>query len=149
MRGPVFAVRLKKIIINLNAMNHKRAMAFGVMVWVWIFAIFSVLMFLPGLQGREWLQTVIFWISLIPLALLAAKWYFRGDPPSAKKGFWLGLYGLVIGTILDLVFTIPAFIKSYSAYYSDWTLYVSFALFWILCILAGAEFDKTFTRDKV
>lgn len=134
-------------------MNLKRAIGFGVMMWVLIFVAFSIIMFLPFLAGKTTWQYVIYWILFIPIALLTTKWYFKADPPTTKKGFMLGVIGLVVGSILDLVITIPLFIsqgRSYAEglaeFYGNWEILVSFGLFVVICTYAGWEFDGTFSK---
>ena len=90
-----------------------------------------------------------FWILLIPLALLLSKWYFKTDPPTAKKGFILGLVGLVVGNILDLIITVPLFVKSYEVYYTNVFIYVGFLELLVITTYAGYEFDSTFTKRAV
>ncbi|MBI4993261.1 MAG: hypothetical protein HZC26_03980 [Candidatus Magasanikbacteria bacterium] len=89
------------------------------------------------------------WILEIPVVLLLAKWYFKADPPTAKKGFLLGLIGLVVSMTLDAVITVPLFVKSYAAFYGSWQLWVGLVEILILCVLAGWEFDKTFTKQDL
>jgi hypothetical protein len=134
-------------------MNIKRAIGFGIMMWVFIFAVFSIIMFLPFLEGKTTWQYVIYWVVLIPMVLLATKWYFKADPPAMKKGFLLGVIGLVVGSILDLAITVPLFISQGISYgeglaelYGNWQILVSFGLFLVLCTYAGWEFDATFTK---
>lgn len=86
------------------------------------------------------------WILEIPVVFLLAKWYFKADPPTVKKGFLLGIVGLVISVALDAVITVPLFVKSYSAFYGSWQLWVGLVEVVILSVLAGGEFDKTFTK---
>ncbi|MBD3311179.1 MAG: hypothetical protein GF349_01625 [Candidatus Magasanikbacteria bacterium] len=129
-------------------MNLKRSIFFAVILWIFIFIIISVLMFLPQLQGNDLAINIVFWIILIPLVLLLAKWYFKKDPPNIKKGFYLGVITLIIGTILDLTITIPFFVHSYADFYSDWMMWFGFAELLVLTTFAGFEFDKTFTKRE-
>lgn len=126
-----------------------RAVLFGVILWVFIFVIISILMFVPPLKDRDMLQLAIYWILLIPLALFLCKWYFKEDAPTAKKGLMLGIMGLIVGGILDIAVTIPLFVKSYSAYYSSWSMYVGFVELLIITTYAGYEFDSTFTKRSI
>lgn len=129
-------------------MNIKRLLGFGVMLWILIFIVWSILIFLPFLEGKDAAQYIIYWVLLIPIVLLLAKWYFKEDPPTWRKGLVLGVAGIVVGTVLDLIITVPLFIKSYSQFYGNWMLWLGFLITIILCILAGAEFDKTFTKPE-
>lgn len=131
-------------------MNIKRALLFGVLFWVFVFVIISIIMFIPTLSGRQLTQSIIFWVVNIPLVLLLAKWYFKKVSPTIKNGVTLGVITLLVATILDLIITVPLFVKSYSAFYSNWTLYIGYAEVIILCALAGGEFDsvKVATPDN-
>ncbi|MBT3539395.1 hypothetical protein HOF40_04190 [Candidatus Parcubacteria bacterium] len=129
-------------------MKIKRAIAFGVMLWVGIFAIISILMFTPSLQDKDFYQFLILWILLIPLVLLLAKWYFREDSPTTKKGFLLGIIGVLVGTVLDIAITVPLFVKSYSVFYSNVFMYIGIAEGILLATYAGFEFDATYTMES-
>lgn len=128
-------------------MNIKRAIGFGVMLWILIFVEVTIVMFIPALQDKVLTQHIIHWIVLIPMVLLLAKWYFKADPPTLKKGFFLGLIGLAVGIILDLLITIPLFVKDYG-FFADWKLWVGMAEAILLTTFAGFEFDKTFTKKE-
>jgi hypothetical protein len=138
-------------------MNIKRALAFSLMLWAFIFVAWSIVMFIPALKDKLTAQHIVNWVLLIPMALLLAKWYFKKDSPSVKKGLYLGFFSLVIGAILDLAITISLFIGpqqgGYMAgltyYYTRWELWVGFVWFLVLMIFAGFEYDCTFTKDVV
>ncbi|PLX28839.1 hypothetical protein C0581_00935 [Candidatus Parcubacteria bacterium] len=130
-------------------MNIKRAILFGIMLWVAIFAIISILMFTPGLVDKDFYQFLILWILMIPLVLLLAKWYFRKDAPTTKKGFLLGVIAVLVGTVLDIAITVPFFVKSYSVFYSNVFMYIGIAEGILLATYAGYEFDATYTVASV
>lgn len=123
-------------------MNYKRAILFGVMLWAFIFVIFSVVMFMPWFSTRPLAQHATLWILFIPLVLALVKWYSFGKKITAVEGLKLGLVFLVVGTILDMIITIPLFVKSFGKYYSDWKIYVGYAEVLALCAYAGFEFDN-------
>lgn len=136
-------------------MKLPRAIAFGIIMWILIFVILSIIMFTPTLKDKTLAQNIIFWILLIPVTLFAAKWYFKQDAPSVKKGFWLGIIGLLSASVLDLIITIPLFIaqgRSYAValqeFYGNWMTWVGLLEFVLLCVVAGYEFDKTFTKHE-
>ena len=129
-------------------MNIKRAILFGVLLWVFVFVIISIIMFIPALAGRRLTQSIIFWVVNIPLVLLLAKWYFKTVVPTVKNGLILGVLSLIVTTVLDLIITVPLFVKSYAAFYGDWTLYVGYAEIIIICMIAGGEFDAVATEVK-
>ncbi|NCO05315.1 MAG: hypothetical protein GW939_04195 [Candidatus Magasanikbacteria bacterium] len=131
--------------------TYKRAIQFGVMLWVIIFVVFSIILFLPPLQNKELLPHIILWILLLPITLGLTKWYFKAIEPTGKRGFQLGIIALLVGTFLDLTITqlfVPGTYQQFiTSFYGDWKLYVGFAE--ILCIttIAGFEFDGTYSKD--
>lgn len=129
-------------------MNYKRALVTGIMLWVIIFAVISILMFLPPLVDNKIMQFGIYWLLLIPIVLSLCKWYFKMDAPNLKKGFVLGVVILGVSVLLDIIITVPLFVKSYSVFFGDWMMYVGYFEILLLSIFAGWEFDKTFTSAE-
>jgi len=129
-------------------MNIKRALVYGVILWILIFVEFSIVMFLPWFKDHTKAQYVANWVLLIPIVLLCTKWFFKAEVPTTKKGLLLGIIGLVVGTILDMLITIPFFVKSYSLYYGNWMMYIGFVEGILLAAYAGYEFDGTYTKKK-
>lgn len=127
-------------------MNLKRALVFGVMVWIAAFLIIAVLMFTPWFTDSQLRVQATWWILEVPIILLLAKWYFKTVEPTAKNGARLGLIGLLTGVLLDVVITVPVFVKSYSTFFGNELMYVGFIIGWLLCIYAGYEFDATYTK---
>src|SRR3989338_4651176 len=127
-------------------MNYLRAIKTGVMLWLTIFVVITILMFLPFLVDKKMLQFGIFWILLIPIVLLFCKWHFKMDAPNLKKGFLLGIIMLLVILVLDMVITVPLFVKSFSVFFGDWMMFVGYIEVLLLAVYAGFEFDKTFTK---
>ena len=123
-------------------MNIKRSILFSVLLWIFIFVLLSALMFAPPLKGKTDIIYSIFWILLAPIILLMTKWYFLKDTANAKNGFYLGLIAVAVAAVFDNAITIPLFVKSYTAFYGDWRLYVGLAEVLILCLISGAEYDN-------
>ncbi|MBU2542635.1 hypothetical protein KJ785_03685 [Patescibacteria group bacterium] len=130
-------------------MNIKRAIIFGIGVWIAAFVIISILMFTPWFKDSQTRAQVTWWILEIPAVLLLAKWYFKMDPPTIKKGFLLGVIGLVVGIILDSVITVPLFVKSYTVFFGNWLMYVGFVWGIVLTTYAGYEFDATYSKPNL
>lgn len=128
-------------------MNIKRLVGFSVLIWIAIFVVYSIIMFMPWFKGNDLRIHVGFYVLLLPLTLAWAKLYFREDPPTWKKGLYLGLAALLIGTVLDLIITVPFFVKSYTVYYGNWLLYVGFLEMIVITTLAGGEFDGTYSKN--
>ena len=105
-------------------MKYARMLAFGAMLWVAAFVVISIVMFTPWFKDNTLRVMATWWVVEIPVVLLLAKWYFKLDPPTIKKGFLLGLVGIVVSMVLDAVITVPLFVKSYPAFYGSWQLWV-------------------------
>ncbi|MBI5222403.1 MAG: hypothetical protein HY980_02815 [Candidatus Magasanikbacteria bacterium] len=129
-------------------MKLPRAVIFGATLWIAAFVVISIVMFTPWFKENMLRVMVVWWILEIPVVFLLAKWYFKADPPTIKKGLLLGLIGLVVSMALDAVITVPLFVKSYAAFYGDWKVWFGLIEVLILCVLAGGEFDKTFTKQS-
>lgn len=129
-------------------MNIKRALGFAVLLWIIIFGVISVLMFAPWFRDSEMRVNIFWYVLAVPIVLLWAKAYFKMDEPTAKKGLFLGLIALVVGTILDAVITVPFFVKDYALFFGDWTMYIGYVEVLFLTIFAGAEFDATYSKPK-
>jgi len=99
-------------------------------------------MFLPPLKDKNLAIFGIFWVILVPLTLGMAKWYFAKEKATVKNGLFLGLIALAVGVILDVIITVPLFVKSFSAFFGNWMMYVGYAELLLLCAYAGAEFDN-------
>lgn len=127
-------------------MNIKRLLGYSVILWVIIFVIYSIIMFLPWFKDHNVRIQIAWWVLEIPIVLLWSRAYFKTVAPTWKSGLILGVVGLLIGTILDLLITVPFFVKSYAVYYGNWLMYVGFVEMIVLTIIAGAEFDATYSK---
>jgi len=103
---------------------------------------------LPWFKDSEFRVDIAWYILEIPIVLIWAKMYFKADPPTTKKGLMLGLVALVAGTILDMIITVPLFVKSYAMYFGDWMLYIGYVELLVLTTYAGYEFDGTYTKES-
>lgn len=130
-------------------MKLQRSIMFGAALWIAAFVVISIVMFVPWFKESTLRVMAIWWILEIPVVLLLAKWYFKADPPTVKKGVLLGIVGFVVSMVLDAIITVPLFVKSYAAFYGSWQLWVGLVEILVLCVLAGWEFDKTFTKQDL
>ncbi|HAZ28906.1 MAG TPA: hypothetical protein DCY48_03995 [Candidatus Magasanikbacteria bacterium] len=128
--------------------NLKRAIGFGILLWVFIFVVISILMFLPGLKDNETRIYFGWWLAEIPVVFLTAKWYFKQDPPSIQKGIMLGIVAIIVGSLLDSLITVPLFVHSYAEFFGDWRLYVGLLEMLVLTTAAGFEYDRTYTKRE-
>jgi len=104
-------------------MKPLRAVLLSIFLWVLIFVEISIIKVGLNLIGIT--QQIIHYILLIPMTLLCAWIYYKsGD---MINGFVLGAFFLLVGNVLDLVITVPLFIKEgYAGFYSDPFLWVGF-----------------------
>ncbi|HLD72600.1 MAG TPA: hypothetical protein VJA23_03365 [Candidatus Nanoarchaeia archaeon] len=115
--------------------NWKSILSYGTLLWILIFMEVSIIMFIPGLSV---LTQNIFHLVILPLlALFCFVKYFKSTTASAKTGFLAGIYFLIIGTVLDLIITIPLFVKDYALFYSSWWLWAGYLEVMIIGTLAG------------
>lgn len=129
-------------------MNLKRAVGFGVLMWIFVFVLWSIILFIPLFRDSKMLQFLVYWVLLIPVVLSTAKWYFKSDPPTIKKGIVIGIVALVVGAILDAIITVPLFIGSYSEFFLNKLMYIGYLELVILTAYAGFEFDATFSKPE-
>ncbi len=117
----------------------------SILLWVLIFVEISILIFLPWLKDHPSAVKIIHLPILAVLVFLCARAYFKAVAPSAKEGFLLGIYFLIIGTILDAIITIPLFIKqgtmtlgdAYISFYGDIMLWVGYLVLIVVATKTG------------
>ena len=138
-------------------MNYKRAILFGIWLYLLSFVLFAILQFIPGIGAETYeasLSTyIVNWIAYIPITLLWAKWYFKKDEPTIKKGFFLGVISIVVAFVLDGVsvmgtLAVGESLEVFKALYFDWKFFVTILWVIVLCTFAGWEFDGTFTKSN-
>ncbi len=117
-------------------MRAKRAIIIGVLAWMLIFIEWSIIMFAPVLKDIGRWQWLIHYIILLVIAIYCASLYYKRK--DKLNGFVLGMVFLLVGTILDLIITVPLFIDGgYIAYYSNYLLWIGFAEFVIITWIYG------------
>lgn len=98
------------------SINWKRAIGYGALIWLIMFAVASAIYRLPPL-----------WMSVAIIVLMVALAYvFAGKVgvSTAMAGFWYGLTWAVTGLVLDAVVTVQ-FVQGL---YGDWLYWVSYLL---------------------
>tara|TARA_Y100000310_G_scaffold316091_1_gene367431 strand:- start:614 stop:973 length:360 start_codon:yes stop_codon:yes gene_type:complete len=106
-------------------MKIKRAIGYGIVLWLLIFVWWSILVMTPALEGMDSLQWLIHIILLIPAAIFCAHRYYQKKDKT--NGFLLGFVFLLTGTVLDLAITAP-FFTGYTEFYSSPFLWIGFAV---------------------
>ncbi|MEM3030404.1 MAG: hypothetical protein QXH27_01600 [Candidatus Micrarchaeia archaeon] len=88
-------------------MDHLRAVGLGVLLWLVLFAMASIVMFSP--LGAGWITPVMLVLAPI-LAAIAAKYYLEEyRERQAWIGFCLGIIWLVVSAVLDYIVTVGVF----------------------------------------
>jgi hypothetical protein len=121
--------------------NPLAATGYAVLLWLLIFMEVSVIMF--GFTQLSDLGQRLLWLAVeIPLVLYCCGLYLRKYQGDLKTGLFLGLWFVIIGTILDMIITVPFFAKSYASFYSAWSLWIGFIITIGTCGLAGYVLEK-------
>lgn len=127
-------------------MSFKKIFVLGVLFWVIIFVAISVVIFLPFLETRTLIQAGIIWIVDAIVTAALARSYFKQVQPGIGSGFIFGVGILVISTILDLIISVPLFIKDYGLFFNDWTLWVGWGVIIVFSILTAMAWPPK--KDK-
>lgn len=119
-------------------MNWKKLIGFGLLFWVIMFVVWSIVAFIPGLS--EMWMWVIGWAANALVAFLLAHWYFyKVEDKGFGQGLLFGLVALVIAAILDSAISVPLFIKEgHAAFFGAWQLWVGFVVVLIFAGIAGS-----------
>lgn len=127
-------------------MNWKKIILYGVLLWVFIFVVISVIMFIPTLTGKLTLQKILDLMAVVILVLIFGRLYFKKQPANFGQGILIGIVWVLATTILDLTITVPLFIQpkgeSYGDFYSQWDIWVGLALVILVAGLAAVWFSK-------
>ena len=106
--------------------SWKQIILWGIVLYALIFVEMSVLIFVPALAGNDLMINIIHLIILPVLTLFVGWMYFSRNTGDLKEGVKYGFWLLVVASILDIVITVPLFVKSYAEFYSSFWLYLGF-----------------------
>lgn len=120
-------------------MNLKRAILFGIVLWVLVFFEISILMF--GFKLTETTLFLIHYILLIPLVILTSRFYFKKSKRNVSEGFSLGIIFVLTGLVLDAIITVPLFVKDYS-FFLDINLLIGLIEIIVITTLFGKVGNK-------
>jgi CDP-diglyceride synthetase len=129
-------------------MNIKRMLLTGLMLFIDIILILSLFIYIPVLNTKPLIQNIIFFVLMVPLVLLSAKWYFKVNPPTVTKGLILGTVVLLVVLVLGSLVSFNCF-GNYCQFFSVWNVVFSFFEILVLFVYAGWEFDSTFTNPDL
>ncbi len=112
--------------------NWQLATLWGILLWMLIFAAVSILMF-----AFSSLNTNLLLLLVNPLLILLCSYmYFREVEGSPRDGLILGLFWIIISTILDIAITVPLFVKTYKFFF-QWPLWVGYVEVLIFAAIAA------------
>lgn len=119
-----------------------KTILFGAILWVLIFFEVSTLMFGFGLESGLFYY-IIHYILAIILAGIVALIYFKKEKADFGKGILVGIVFAITGIILDLIITVPLFVKDYGLMFGDLGLWVGVILGILTVGVVGAIKNKT------
>lgn len=94
-------------------MNIKRAIVFGIVLWVLVFFEVSILMFGFGLTESTLYYVLHYFLLAVFISILAYKYFSKDVEKGLIEGIVLGIIFIFVGIVLDSVITIPLFVKDY------------------------------------
>ncbi len=117
--------------------NFPFATACAVILWFFSFGMMTVMDY-----SMDNIRTDILMLLVNPLLILFVGWlYFRDmkDPkPSFLHGLSLGLYFVIIGSIIDLIIMVPLFFDmSFVGFYSQWTVWAGMGITLLFSGISG------------
>ena len=120
-------------------MELKRAVMFGVLLWAIIFFEVSILMF--GFNLETPMRTYVHYFLLVFIVSFVSYFYFKKEKANTKNGFIFGVVCVVTGILLDVVITVPLFVKSYY-FFVDVYLWIGFLEGVVLTTIFGTLAKK-------
>jgi len=117
--------------------NWKRATWLGIFLWVLVFVEISILIFLPWFKDNPLAVKIVHLPILAVFTIFLTCKYFKSVMPNAKEGFLLAIWMLVVANILDMIITVPLFVKSYSGFYGDIWLWLGFLVVIVFATFVG------------
>lgn len=131
--------------------NYKKATLGGILLWVLIFVVWSIIIFLPPFKNGANLmwQFIIHYVMLVLFVWIVATMYLKKVKASAKEGLLYGIYLLVVGSILDAIITVPLFIDGdYLGYFGNWQMWIGYIEVLVFSTIFGMMFAETPPLEK-
>lgn len=118
-------------------MKLLRAIVTGIILWVLIFFEVSILIFGFGLD-KGFIYYIIHYILLALFTVLVSLIYFRwkGLGEGLRTGLFLGVIFVLVATILDLLITVPLFVRDFG-FFDDIYLWFGFVEVIVISIIVG------------
>ncbi|MBS3052268.1 MAG: hypothetical protein J4428_02780 [Candidatus Aenigmarchaeota archaeon] len=115
-------------------LNWKTATLWALILWSLTFTVNSIIGFIPLLEDSDLIKLVLS-ASILPLlVLLCTRMYFREGYKT--NGLLLGLYFVILNSLLDLTILVPLFSKSVN-YFWDYPYLISIVEILIFSTLSG------------
>jgi len=117
-------------------MNLKRGALCGALFWVFIFFEVSMLKF--GLKlPIDLTYYGVHYAAILVLALISAMVYFnKKQKKGFNEGFTLGVIFVLVAFFLDMIITVPWFIKDYK-FFNDVYLWMGYAETVVVATIVG------------
>ena len=91
-------------------MKTLRAITAGALVWAMVFALFTVMSFIPVIKDSELQQNMMVYIFLIPFAAIGSVMYYKKGLKTTN-GIIIGIIMAITGLVLDAAITVPFVIE--------------------------------------
>jgi phosphoglycerol transferase MdoB-like AlkP superfamily enzyme len=117
-------------------MKLLRAILTAIVLWILIFFEVSILMFGFKMTTGA-LYYTIHYVFLVIITAIASLIYFKKAEKGAPQGLLLGIFFLVVGTILDALITVQLFVHNYS-FFASYYLWIGYGITLLMTILIGA-----------
>jgi hypothetical protein len=127
------------VIIRQNIMQFWKALLVGLVPWMIMFALGSVLMATGLPTTNAWFTVIMTVLLIVVLWLLVTKWY---RPVSAADAWTVGLIWLVIALLLDYFVLVRYFMPlsgDTTNYYGGWGVWAYYAITLFLPPLSGVS----------
>jgi hypothetical protein len=92
-------------------MKTQRAILSGALVWILVLTLFGVMDLVPYAHASTLLQGIIASILIVPFALIAARFYYKGGDQT--NGLSVGLVMIATALMLDVLITVPLIEQPY------------------------------------
>lgn len=110
------------------AMNVRRAILAGVIVWALVFVSFTLMSILPGVKDSTKYQSVVISVLMIPFAVWGARIYYKQG--GSTNGMLVGVVMATTALVLDALITVPLVEIPYNG--SSYAVFFTNPLLWIL-----------------
>jgi len=119
------------------SIQWKNAVSIGMIIWMIGVIISSLTFNLTKILPLN-IVDLIYIILLIPIVWACSRLYFGHKIASVSEGTTIGLVFIAISLILDILITVPIWVKSYVGYISSWQIWAYFIEILLITIFTAA-----------